>query len=319
MRLVKHLEKKAIFVQTTKNLLMNVIEDIRKAVVCDLFATGTVNACWSRWGLQLRHHMGASPTAQSILNVGEHLSDIFKSTGTSGREQSELSGGGTGWEALVAWYFNLCTVGSRVVAIKKTGSLPTPIRDAITVNYSNFACSSESDITVLVFPDNPQFTSFNRWLYNNKGKIDKSALDALVAYHFADFEVGIIQCKTNWNDNAQIPMLWDMIYSAGGFRGRQISVGKNNFSIQQLNVFTYSFVTVPTNNLSGYKTSSTPVGRVKNLSGGNYWGYPTVNGIARNVKEIFQNYQSGFVDNNIRTTLTQSIPYLTSTLLYFKV
>ena len=78
-------------------------------------------------------------------------------------------------------------------------------------------------------------------------------------------------------------------------------------------------MTVPTNNLSGYKTSSTPVGRVKNLSGGNYWGYPTVNGIARNVKEIFQNYQSGFVDNNIRTTLTQSIPYLTSTLLYFKV
>ena len=263
--------------------------------------------------------MGDNPTPQSVLNIGDHLADIFKSTGTEGRDQSELSSGGTGWEALVAWYFNLCTAGSRVVAVKKVGALPTPIRDSITVNYANFACSSESDITVLVFPNKPCYTAFSSSFYNDSGKIDKSSLDSSVARHFPDFEVGIIQCKTNWNDNAQIPMLWDMIYSAGGFRGRQISVGKNNFSIQALSVFTYSFVTVPTNSLSCFKVSSTPVGRVKNLSGGNYWGYPTSNGIARNIKEIFQNYTDGYENGNIRQTLEQAIKQLDTKLAYFNI
>lgn len=298
---------------------MNIIEDIRKNAISELFATSTVANNWQQWSRQIRAFMGSSPTPQSVLNIGDHLADIFKSTGTEGRDQSELSAGGTGWEALITWYFNLCTAGSRVVAVKKTGSLPTPIKDSITVNYSNFACSSESDITVIVFPDDPRFTQPNPSLYTNKGKIDKAALDSLVANTFADFEVGIIQCKTNWNDNAQIPMLWDMIYSAGGFRGRQISVGVNNFSIQSLSVFTYSFVTVPTNRLSSFKTTSTSVGRVKNLSGGNYWGYPTSNGIARNVKEIFQNYADGYVNGNIRQTLSPALSQLNGILSYFRI
>ena len=63
------------------------------------------------------------------------------------------------------------------------------------------------------------------------------------------FEIGIIQCKTNWNDNAQVPMLWDMIYSAGGFRGRNITIGRNGYNIQNAQSFTYSFVTVPSINV----------------------------------------------------------------------
>ena len=299
----------------------NIIEALRKLVVSDLFTTNTINRCWSIWHDEITSFLPPNFNVQHILNLGDHLSEIFKSTGNKGREQSELSGGGTAWEALVIWYINLCCIGTRVVDIKKMKHLPSPIRDAINVNYSNVSCSSESDITVIIFPDEPIFVETNISLFKKNGKINFNELSNKVENLFPNFEVGIIQCKTNWNDNAQIPMLWDMIYSAGGFRRRQISVGRNNFSIQNLQTFTYSFVTVPTNKIESYKTTSVSVKRVQNLSGGNYWGRNSSNGIARSIKEIFSNYISGYSRGDIRTTLTMAIPYLKETdeLDYFKI
>ena len=299
----------------------NIIEVLRKLVIGDIFETDTVNKCWNIWRDEIMTLLPPNYTAQHILNLGDHLSEIFKRTGSKGRGQGELSGGGTAWEALVIWYINLCCVGTRVVAIKKMGHLPSPIRDAINVNYSNVSCSSESDITVIVFPDDPIFVDENINLLKKNGKVNFNELSNHVGNSFQNFEVGIIQCKTNWNDNAQIPMLWDMIYSAGGFRGRQISVGRNNFSIQNLKTFTYSFVTVPTNKIASYKTTSVSVKRVQNLSGGNYWGRPTSNGIARSIQEIFQNYMSGYTKNDFRTTLISAISNLNENceLNYFKI
>lgn len=298
---------------------MNIIEDIRKNVVSDLFATAAIQNCWPIWLNRAKAIIGPQPTAQSVLRIGDHLSVIFQLTNRGGRNQGALTTGGTAWESLITWYINLCTAQSRVVAIKKTSSLPSPVKDAITVNYQNYACSSESDITVIVFPDDPRFTDENIDLYTNRGNINKGALDELVGDTFTRFEVGIIQCKTNWNDNAQIPMLWDMIYTAGRFRGRQISVGINNYSIQHLGVFTYAFATVPTNQLGLYKVDSLCVGRVKNLSGGNYWGYPTRNGVARNIKEIFQNYADGYNNGNIRLTLQTALEQLNGDYSYFQL
>lgn len=298
---------------------MNIIEDIRKNVVSDLFATAAIQNCWPIWLNRAKAIIGPQPTAQSVLRIGDHLSEIFQLTNRGGRNQGALTTGGTAWESLITWYINLCTAQSRVVAIKKTSSLPSPVKDAITVNYQNYACSSESDITVIVFPDDPRFTDENIDLYTNRGNINKGALDELVGDTFTRFEVGIIQCKTNWNDNAQIPMLWDMIYTAGRFRGRQISVGINNYSIQHLGVFTYAFATVPTNQFGLYKVDSLCVGRVKNLSGGNYWGYPTRNGVARNIKEIFQNYADGYNNGNIRLTLQTALEQLNGDYSYFQL
>lgn len=298
---------------------MNIIEDIRKNVVSDLFATAAIQNCWPIWLTRARDIIGQQPTAQSVLRIGDHLSEIFQLTNQGGRNQGALTTGGTAWESLITWYINLCTAQSRVVAIKKTSSLPSPVKDAITVNYQNYACSSESDITILVFPDDPRFTEENRDLYTNRGSIKKGALDELVGDTFTRFEVGIIQCKTNWNDNAQIPMLWDMIYTAGRFPGRQISVGINNYSIQHLGVFTYAFATVPTNRLDLYKVDSLCVERVKNLSGGNYWGYPSRNGVARNIKEVFQNYADGYNNRNIRLTLQTALEQLNGDYSYFQL
>lgn len=303
------------------NMQENVIERLRQTVINDLFNTHTVDQCWVHWKPLIQQFIGSTPNAQSVLDLGEHLREIFQSSSDSNvRSQSDVSAGGTAWEALITWYVNLCCVGSRVVAVKKMGQVPTPIKDAIAVNYSNFSCTTESDITVIVFPNDPIFTNPNITLLNKKYGVDNDKLSEAVASSFKDFEIGIIQCKTNWNDNAQIPMLWDMIYSAGGFRGRQISVGRNNFSIQQLgNGFTYSFVTVPSVKLNNFKNTSLAVKRVYNLSGGNYWGLETKDGVARCVKEIFNNYRNGYEQSDIRRTLSDAIPILQSELNYFRI
>lgn len=298
----------------------NIIEKLRQKVITDLHSVYSFSNSLVLWKPIIKNLIGENPTPQSILNLGDHLREIFAESNSEGRDQSALSGGGTAWESLITFYVNLCCVNTRVVAIKKMGQVPSPIKDAITVNYSNFSCTTESDITVIVFPDIATYTEHNPDFETQKGKIKLDALSKAIESDFSKFEIGIIQCKTNWNDNAQIPMLWDMIYSAGGFRGRQISVGHNNFSIQALNTgFTYSFVTLPSSKLKSYKPDSLCVKRVYNLSGGNYWGLPTQQGIARSVKEIFQNYRNGYRNHNIMETLEEAIPALSSELSYFNI
>lgn len=127
-----------------------------------------------------------------------------------------------------------------------------------------------------------------------KSKFNLELTNHLAERDFNQFEIGIIQCKTNWNDNAQIPMLWDMIYSAGGFRGRNITIGRRGYNIQNAQNFSYSFVTVPSNQNTIYNPNGVAVKRVTNLSGGNYWGNPSVQNVAKSLKEIFtNNFQSG--------------------------
>jgi hypothetical protein len=313
--------------------MYNTIPDIlRKSSVETLFNTPTFKSCWDIWQPKINSILGANYTEGNLIDLGDHLSEIFRSTGGGGRGQGELSGGGTAWESLVCWYINLCTVGSRIVAIKKMSLVPKAIRDAITVNYGNFACNTESDITIVIFPDLPEYnTSVNELnILDNlqveipttkRGKFNTSLTDYLSEKDFHEFGIGIIQCKTNWNDNAQIPMLWDMIYSAGGFRGRNITIGRNNFSIQNANSFTYSFVTVPSNQNTIYQSNNVAVKRVTNLSGGNYWGSPSVQHVAKSLKEIFiNNFNSGF-RTTIRMDIRAALLHLNAGALldYFKL
>lgn len=311
--------------------MYNTIPDLfRKQSIENIFSTNTFQTCWQTWEAEINKLLGEKYGENQILNLGDHLSDIFKSTGGAGRGQGELSAGGTAWESLVCWYINLCTVGSRVVAIKKMSLVPKPIQDAITVNYGNFACNTESDITVIIFPDlseyNRNIDQLDVFGDNNtsisskiKDKFNTDLSNYLVERDFEKFELGIIQCKTNWNDNAQIPMLWDMIYSSGGFRGRNITLGRNNFNIHDVKSFTYSFVTVPSNQKVIYKPDAVAVKRVTNLSGGNYWGQPTVPNVAKSLKEIFTNNFSNGSRQSLRLDLRTAIPELTgnNSLSYF--
>jgi hypothetical protein len=308
---------------------MTIPEYFRKISVESLFTTNTMNNCWPIWKETINEILGKNFNETDIINLGDNLSDIFKSTGGEGRGQSQVSAGGTAWESLVCWYINLCTIGSRTVAIKKMSLVPKPIQDAITVNYGNFACNTESDITVITFPDTTDFnTDIEELIVQNNGvnidnyirnKFNIEVSNYLCAREFDNIEIGVIQCKTNWNDNAQIPMLWDMIYSANGFKGRNITIGREGFNIHDTKNFTYSFVTVPSNQGANYNSNSVAVKRVTNLSGGNYWGNPTQQNVARSLKEIFtNNFQSGY-PNNIRTEIRNSIPLLIEELSYFRV
>ncbi len=299
----------------------NIPEILRKKAIENIFSTHTFQSCWQTWCPEIKRLLGNNFTENEIIDLGDNLSTIFKSTGGVGRSQGELSAGGTAWESLVCWYINLCCIGSRIVAVKKMSLVPKSIQDAITINYGNFACNTESDITIIIFPDSHEYNSEIDQLNivdNNgvflpsiiKNKFNFELINFLSARDFNEFEIGIIQCKTNWNDNAQVPMLWDMIYSAGGFRGRNITIGRNNYSIQNVKTFTYSFVTVPSNQNTVYKSNSVAVKRVTNLSGGNYWGQPSVQNVAKSLKEIFtNNFQSGST-TTFRTDIRAAIPFL---------
>ena len=268
------------------------------------------------------------------MDLGDNLGDIFRSTGVAGRAQNEVSAAGHTWEALVCWYLNLCLANSRVVVIKQNKQMiPDPIRHAITVKYGNFPSNTEADLIAITFPDHMNYTKNINLLskqhdilntgisiFKKDGYLNfKAVLDILCDKDFDKFEVGIIQCKTNWNDNAQIPMLWDMIYSAQGF-ANQITVGNEGYSINNLKQFTYSFVTVPTVDLEKINSNSTQVKRVANLSGGNYWGHPTKNNVAQSLKEIIgRNYGDGTNNNVLKNSLPSVIQSITTKFKYFKI
>ncbi len=283
----------------------SLIEHLRKKTVENVFSTKTMQDVWPVWQTEIQKILGKPPyKATSLIGLGDHLSDIFKSTGKAGRGQDSLSGGGTAWEGLVCWYLNLCLVGSRAVIFKPAKTLvPDPVFHAISVKYHNFKSNTESDLIGMVFPNKTEYTASLDNLTNfevegksifKKGNLDyKSFINFLVDRDFELTEASIIQCKTNWNDNAQIPMLWDMIYRTKEFIDTGIVVGDKSYSIRNLSKFSYSFVTVPSTKMDKIKSTSVSVKRVMGLTGGNYWGYPSKPSVAQSIAEIFsRNYDS---------------------------
>lgn len=316
----------------------NIIEYARELSIKKLFETNGFSTVWPTWKNKIQTDIfnSAPPTEHLIYSIGDSLRDIFRTTGQAGRSQSDVSGGGANWEALMCWYLNICLIDRRTFVLKHNKDLiPSPIKDAITVNYGNFRSNTESDLIAITFPDKAEYTIDKEQIlindiHGNSVDINKGKnynflpiLDALVARDFDDLEIHIIQCKTNWNDNAQIPMLWDAVYSANTFRNG-ISVGTNGYSIHDAKRFTYSFVTVPSNQIKKngrltYKNTSTAVLRVLNLSGGNYWGLPSETGVASSIKELLErNLKSGH-SNGIISTIRTSMSYLNSTYSYFDI
>jgi hypothetical protein len=237
--------------------------------------------------------------SDKVFDLGDSLSDIFALTAEEGRGQGVLSAAGNAWEGLVTLYLNMVLSGTNAVAIKQKKSLvPRCIFDATSINYHNDPTNTESDVVVLTFPPN--------FLFKAGGETVQS-LSNNISPQFGNFELGIIQCKTNWNDNAQIPMLWDLVYRSKGFDDNHITVGQNGHYYGDLKKFTYSFVTVPSQK-SNFKSTTMAVKRVRNLSGGNYWGQATQKSIAFSLKEIFsKNFRSAFEGKAIRTSIADAI------------
>lgn len=311
----------------------NIVEALREAVISGLFSTKGFNTAWPVWKSKI-NSLAPVRTPAQILALGDHLKEIFYTTNTSiGRTQSDVSGGGANWEALVCWYLNLCSLERRTVVIKHSKSLlPAPVSNAITVNYGSFISNTESDLIAITFPDKDEYQMDKELIdildeHGNRvpvftGKKNRynlqPILNALTARDFSEVEIHIIQCKTNWNDNAQIPMLWDMIYSAKAFKSG-ITIGREGYSIMNARLFSYAFATVPTVRLDRIKATSVAVERVRNLSGGNYWGLPTQSGVASSIKEMLErNLKNGNKDNHL-STIGRAIPKYGTEYSYFKL
>ena len=52
---------------------------------------------WEVWRPLIDDILGPVPDGQRIFDLGDQLSDIFKANASEGRDQGQLSGGGTAW------------------------------------------------------------------------------------------------------------------------------------------------------------------------------------------------------------------------------
>ena len=293
------------------------VENLRKLSIEKLFSVPTFKKYWPKWQNEIRILLGKNYSADNILNISDSLRNIVKSTSIRGRGQSELAGIGAGWECLVTWYLNLCLVNTRAVVFKfYKNIIPIPIKEALTINFSGENYLSESDLIGFVLPNNSNYLS--KISKNNITLIN--LFNEFASKNFKDFEVSVIQCKTNWNDSAQIPFLWNLLYKLGGVSQENVRIGINNRATNALKRFDYSFVTMPSNkNLDTYKSGGLQVERVKNLSGGNYWGTKTKNGVASSLKEMIgKSFISAFDKKDIRDNINDFLKEETQ-ISYFKI
>lgn len=245
----------------------------------------------------------AAPNAQAIFNLGNHLSDIFQANVVTGRGQSAVSTGGTAWECLVVWYLNLIFWGTDVIAARRNKNfIPKILLDSLSVSIANHSTNSESDIIIFSVPN-----------ISNIKTLNLDDINELISSNVLASDLAVVQCKTNWADNSQIPMLWDLIYNAqGSNRIQSVQVGKLGIGPTSFRTFSYAFVTVPTQKKS-YKPNAIAVLRVKNLTGGNYWGKATQQNIALSINEFpgrnFSHVFSGGIHTHISAQLEADPQY----------
>jgi hypothetical protein len=255
---------------------------------------------WPGYREELMQILGDSPNSQDVFNIGAQLKRIFKSE-TRTRSQGDLSRGGASWEILVTWYLNLLFWDTNVVALRPSKKLlPSVVADAMAVKVKGVITSKETDVIVIEVPES-----------NSSIDLDMKAIDQTIRSNPQGASVGVVQCKTNWNDNAQIPMLWNIVYAAQNLQVQNVVVGSNGFSPSSFGKFSYAFMTVPTNTeregKDSFKQNSTAVIRVQGMTGGNYWGNPSQSGVADSISEYFgRNFDhifEGGVQRHISTKL----------------
>lgn len=304
----------------------------------NLFTKDSFEKSFKCWSAQIEK-LAPAHTTRERLDLGDHLHEIFNQTappeGEEKRSQSSVSKGGKNWEALVCWYLNICTVGRNTVVVPPIKDLlPQPILDAVTIQIGAFSFSQEPDLVALSFPNLSEYqidkeeicindTHGKRVLTTSQQEKYPlmSVMNALVARDFGEIGVHIIQCKTNWKDNAQAPMLWDAVYHMKNNTDSplNLTVGKNNYSVQHAKANTYSFVTVPTGNMNDLKPTSAPVVRLSHLSGCVYWGNKSQEGIASSIKEMLDSTLSDGSDRSTIDTMDEILqPSLSTTYKYFQ-
>ncbi|HCU72293.1 MAG: hypothetical protein CL790_06565 [Chloroflexi bacterium] len=296
---------------------MDAITHYKTQYLRTLTSIPTLKKRWEVYREGIAANIGGNDelSGDEIFSLGSQMHQVFGGGG-SGRSQSMLAGAGAAWEGLIAWYLNLLFWDTPVMVIKKTHEfVPETIRNALTVTIGQVPTQTESDLVMFNVPQYERLPEFNL------SRFDVEQLDHHIKDKLIELKLMVVQCKTNWNDNAQIPMLWDLIYNVGrgGFDLPHISVGVKGVGPTSMQSFGYAFVTVPTTrfkkNTQGdpvpqHTPRSMAVLRLQHLTGGNYWGYPTEPGVAASVSELpsklFGDVFSGGVVNHIDGVLARN-------------
>jgi hypothetical protein len=259
---------------------VSAVDPFRRFVLRQQAGLAARTVPWAQFRQEIERQLGPTPTAKQVFDLGAHLKEVFKSHERD-RSASNLSRGGASWEILICWYLNLVFWDTDTVVIRPSAKLvPKVVRDALSVRVKGVLTTKESDLIVVSLPQQPPGV-----------ELDLARTDDLIRADPTRVAIGVIQCKTNWNDNAQAPMLWNIVYSARNLQVPGVTVGAGGFAPSSFGGFSYAFVTVPTNTekagKDAFKPSSTAVIRVAGLSGGNYWGSPSRARVADQVSEYF--------------------------------
>jgi hypothetical protein len=257
---------------------MSLVDEYRMSCLRSLRGLNARVKPWPNYKSEIASRLGDTPSAQEIFSLGENLKSIFKSEERT-RSQSDLARGGASWEILVTWYLNLIFWDTNVVVLRPSKALmPRVVSDAMTVQVLGVPTNKETDVIAIEIPTD----GFSQ-------SMTVTDVDIAIKKNPLAASIGIVQCKTNWNDNAQVPMLWNMIYAAQNLHVQGVAIGSNGVSPSSFGRFSYAFMTVPTNTekdgKDNFKKDSTAVVRVQGLSGGNYWGNPTKSGVAASISE----------------------------------
>lgn len=266
---------------------MNLVEALRTSQMEHLLAINTVARDWPQRKEFLLHRI-RSGSRDEFIKLGDHLSEAFLLRREDGRSQAGVSAAGVAWESLITWHINLCLKGTDAVCLRGNAFVPEAVKQSLQVSFSNKILRSESDVVIVAMPGASQIL-----LPRTSRRAIKTSADEFCERAFDKIGLINIQCKTNWNDNAQVPMLWNMLYTQarkGAMITNGFCIGGSAYSLRGLGYFAYAFATVPTNGWQTYSVSDLCVLRAQTMSGGNYWGRPTMNGIARSISTVFSEF-----------------------------
>ena len=288
------------------------IEQYREAAVAHSISRSSFNELFPTFQQEFQRFKPLD--FYKFTRISEEIRDITEKAGnvwlkrqpqpTSANARIKLrnaavSRAGKSFEFLITYYLNLGFIGSNAVVTVPTKALIADcFRDCTAVTFKGQSTqTSEIDNYVIVFPDSDKAPELHKKIKLLNANELKKLITKYSEHYFTEIQLGALQLKTNWNDTAQAPTLWNIIYELSKTKkliGTGVQVGNNGWYLHDLKQFTYSFVTRPTQDPDSFTTTGTPVARVGSLSGGNYWGCPAKPAIAKTVSDIYGIFQSAF-------------------------
>jgi hypothetical protein len=240
---------------------------------------------WNQdWPLRRRALVKAFGSARvepdHVVDIGDELRRVFRTTSSKGRGQSQLALAGAHFCGLVTYYLNLCLLGTAGIAVSAKYT-PDCLRRALRVRHRSATVSSDIDIAVLFHPGLASLAPSDDPLH---------ALEWFLQDRLDETTLVIVQTKTSWADNTMAPMLWNMLYSLGHRASLPadagLTFGEGRMHLSDLRHMFYAFVTAPTQDLKKFTPAVAPVVRAMTMSGGNYWCVPSQSGVAASIKEL---------------------------------